>query len=37
MIQAYYWEHLFCSSYLATEMFADDYYTLLSIIGDDYE
>ena len=30
-------EDLFCSSYLATEMWSDDYYKLLSVIGDDYE
>ena len=35
--KAYYWEQLFCASYLAVEMFPDSYYEMLSIIGDDYE
>ena len=37
MLKAYYHEHLFCSSWLAIAMFQEDYYNLLSIIGDDYE
>ena len=36
-LKAYYHEHLFCSSWLAIAMFQEDYYNLLSIIGDDYE
>ena len=35
--KAYYWEQLFCASYLTVEMFPDSYYEMLSIIGDDYE
>lgn len=30
-------EDLFCTCYLSTEMWPDDYYWLLSVIGDDYE
>ena len=30
-------EDLFLRSYLSTEMWSEDYYELLSIIGDDYE
>jgi len=30
-------EALFCSSTLAIDMWSEDYYELLSIIGDDYE
>jgi hypothetical protein len=30
-------ENLFCDSYLATEMWNEDYYELLELIGDDYE
>lgn len=30
-------EDLFLQTYLATEMWPEDYYEFLSIIGDDYE
>ncbi len=30
-------EDLFLSSYLSTEMWTEDYYELLELIGDDYE
>tara|TARA_X000001382_G_scaffold95933_1_gene70328 strand:+ start:94 stop:207 length:114 start_codon:yes stop_codon:yes gene_type:complete len=37
MLQAHSAEQLFCSSWLAIAMWQEDYYNLLSIIGDDYE
>jgi len=36
-IQLPFHEGLFCNSTLAVDMWTEDYYELLSIIGDDYE